>query len=77
MKEIVIGRKIEFHCKSRFFNPLKKRTLGEIIPYFQLLPVIGIGLDYNLMILCIDIGWLNFYCHIWIQQIIKKQWISS
>ena len=72
-KEQVVSRKIDFHCYTRFFNPLKKRVCGELIPFFQLLPVIGIGIDREFLSLCIDLGWLNFYCHIQIQLVITKK----
>ena len=55
-----------------FFNPMKKRQVGEIIPTFNILPQLGVGIDRrgNGFNLCI--GWLNFLLKLHV-----SSWVSD
>lgn len=63
----------EFFIYCSFFNPFKKRIIGEIVPIFNILPQLGISFDNqncgNSYHVGIFICFLNFefkvYFNIW------------
>lgn len=69
-KELKNGTIMTF-IRCELFNPFAKRNPNEIIPKFELIPRIGIGIrrDFikgNFEGFYLIIGWLNFYIEFFI-----------
>lgn len=59
-KQFIYKRNI-IYVGVDLFNPFARRQLGEVIPYFELIPRIGICIEKTTKSCGIFIGWLNLY----------------
>ena len=76
MEKKLIKTDVKFYHHVLLFNPFKKFEAGVIIPYFNLLPQIGICLDRTFEMCTIKIGWLNLQLSLHIELIRTYKYIE-